>query len=188
MFRRGEQRIKERRRKRSRVLALCIPVCLIAAVWSIMTLPNMTLEGQLIDKAHAAGEMVDSAPECLACPYTALEIQDDGLFPAELDGTVTDPVDVAEIFSAVDSLFAETGSNGQGAIDNLPAAEDNGNRDPVDAANEAKGYTIIFTAEDGSQAVYRLSGNIFVNVSTDETIFLGNSQLAGLLAVLGLSE
>ena len=36
VFRRSENRIKERRKARSRALAVCIPLCLIITVWSVM--------------------------------------------------------------------------------------------------------------------------------------------------------
>ena len=42
VFRRSEKRIEQRRRTHIRILALCIPFCLIAAVWSI--LPGRTAE------------------------------------------------------------------------------------------------------------------------------------------------
>ena len=41
VFRRSENRIKERRKARSRALAVCIPLCLIITVWSVMVLPAM---------------------------------------------------------------------------------------------------------------------------------------------------
>ena len=45
VFRRSEKRIKERRRTRNRVLALCIPLCLIVTMWSVMFLPAMMPAG-----------------------------------------------------------------------------------------------------------------------------------------------
>ena len=41
VFRRSENRIKERRKARSRALTVCIPLCLIITVWSVMVLPAM---------------------------------------------------------------------------------------------------------------------------------------------------
>ncbi len=41
VFRRSEKRIKERKRNRNRILALCIPFCLIVTVWSVMIRPAM---------------------------------------------------------------------------------------------------------------------------------------------------
>lgn len=183
VFRRSEKRIKERRR--NRVLALCIPVCLFIAVWPAINLPAMTpvLEGDYYNQT--SGEMAENAPS-LICPYIAVEIQDSDLFPEEHHGgEVTDQLAVTEMFLAVRSLFADAFSDGQNVI---PAEENNINGDLVQSPNKPKGYTITFTAEDGSQTVYHLSGNTLVNVSADETVFLSDAQVAGLMAVLGISK
>ena len=202
VFRRGEQRIKERRRKRNRVFAVCIPICLIAAVSSAIIFPSMTPEMGSDFLSQAAGEAAGSAPESAACPYTAAEIQGAGLFPAEHDGKVTDRSAVAELFSSVNSLFADADSNFLDANGNLPAGEDfsaesfpaenppadaaNGNQEQTESASTWQGCTITFTAEDGSQAVYRLNGNTLVNVTTGKTVFLSDAQAAELLAILGI--
>ena len=188
VFRRGEKRIKERRRNRNRALAVCIPIFLIAAVWSVMSLPAMTPLAEAYRPNQATGEAAGNAPESLACPYIAVEIQDGGMFPAEHDGKVTDPAAIAEMFGVIDSLFAEVDGNGQKAGENLPAMEDNEHHDLVESPGESRSYTITFTTEDGSQAVYRLSGNMLVNGNTNKTVFLSDAQAAGLTAVLGLSE
>ena len=52
VFRRSDNRIKERRRKFNRVLALCVPLCLILTIFSVAILPAMMPAGS--DKA--AGE------------------------------------------------------------------------------------------------------------------------------------
>ena len=195
VFRRSEQRIRERRRKRSCVLALCIPACLIVTVWSTAVLPSM-MPDLHADYSQAEGEMAGSAPESPFCPYAAVEIQAAGVFPEEHDGKVTDRLTVAEIFDAVNSFFADADGNnrdGSGNLqnsDNLPAAEDNAGDCQSEPAStdRRKDCTITFTAENGLQAVYHLSGNALVNVSTNETVFLSEDQTAGLLAVLGLAE
>lgn len=190
VFRRSEQRIRERRRKRGRVLALCVPVILIAAVWSAMSLPIMNPEGGALGNDRFTGEAAGNAPESVACPYTAAEIQQAGVIPDEHSKEVTNRLAVAEMFRTVQSLFEDVDSNGigQNAMDQLPAEEANKNGDLVETPGQLEEYTITFTAEDGSQAVYRLSGHRLLNVNTDEAIFLSDSQLTGLLAALGISE
>lgn len=195
VFRRSEQRIKERRRTRSRVLALCIPVCLIVTVWSAAVLPSMMPDLHTV-YSQAEGEMAGSAPESPFCPYAAVEIQAAGMFPEEHNGKVTDRLTVAEIFDAVNSFFADADGNNQDGSenlqysDNLPAAEDSAGdcQSKPASTNRWKVCTITFTAEDGSQVVYHLSGNALVNVSTNETVFLSDGQATGLMAVLGISE
>lgn len=196
VFRRGEQRIRERRRKRGRILAVCIPVCLIAAVWSAVIFPPMTPEMESNHFSQAAGEAAGSAPESVACPYTAVEIQAGGLFPAEHSGKVTDPAAAAEMFDAVNSLFADPDGSDRNVSGNVqaneifPTDENSEYRDQTESegTSKSKDYTITFTARDGSRAVYRLSGNTLANVNTNETVFLSGSQAAGLMAVLGISE
>ena len=65
VFRRSENRIKERKRKRNRILAMCIPLCLIITIFSVTMLPGMLSVG--MDSApedgfsdnEAAGDMMD---------------------------------------------------------------------------------------------------------------------------------
>lgn len=194
VFRRSEKRIKERARNRNRILALCIPVCLIITVWSVIIFPGMMPVMETGDYAQAAGEIVGDADGSLACPYVSVEIQDAGMFPEEHYGKVTDTVAVAEMFQAIHSLFADADGNAQGSNGNLPASEifpaeeDNACYDQAESTSKWKDYTIIFTTEEGAQAVYNFSENTLVNVGTNETIFLSDAQAAELLAVLGILE
>ena len=194
VFRRGKQRIRERRRKRSRILAVCIPICLIAAVWSAMSPPAGKPEGETLGQDLVSGDALGSAPESLACPYAAAEIQT-GIHPEHCE-EVTDPVAVAEMFKAIHSIFADADGNGQDTSENFQVNEDpradEGNDNPaqIESASTAKDYNyrITFTAEDGSQAVYHRSGNTLLNVSTNKAIILSSAQVAELAAVLGLSK
>ena len=56
VFRRSEKRIKERKRNRNRILAFCVPLCLIVTVWSIMILPAMMPASK---SDNSAGEGMD---------------------------------------------------------------------------------------------------------------------------------
>ena len=197
VFRRGEQRIRERRRKRIRILAVCIPICLIIAVWPAMNRPEMAQAGLTGDSAQAAEEMSGSAPESAACPYAAVEIQSAGGITPERYGEVTDRLAVAEMFEAVSSLFADASENLPSGGDFsaeifpteiFPTEETDTNQAQSESAGTWNGYRITFTAEDGSQAVYHLGENTLVNVSKHEKVFLNDAQTAGLLAALGLAE
>ena len=189
VFRRGEQRIKERRRKRNRVLAVCIPVCLTAAIWSAMDLPARGPAAETSDNAQAVLEIDGVAPGSCVCPYAEVEIQAAGHCEE-----VADPAAVAEMFVAVNALFADVDGNAQAVgennrtDENFPSEADNANLDLTGPTNHWKDYMITFTAENGSRAVYHLSGNTLADVSTNMTIFLNDSQLAGLMAVFGISE
>ena len=56
VFRRSEKRIKERRRMRKRVLAVCIPLCLIITIGSVAILPEMM--SAKVDKASDIAELL----------------------------------------------------------------------------------------------------------------------------------
>jgi len=58
VFRRSDNRIKERRRKFNRVLALCVPLCLIITIFSVTMLPGMLPVGK--DAAPEAGEQIEN--------------------------------------------------------------------------------------------------------------------------------
>lgn len=188
VFRRSENRLRERRRNRNRVLAVCIPVCLIAAVWSAMGLPAMIPSMESRGNDRYTQEAAGNAPslEDPACPSSAAIIQ--AAVVSQEDCREVTGREAAEMHDAVLTLFAEAGSGGQGANGNLPAEENSKYQDWAESTGKAEGYTITFTAEDGSKAVYRLSGNTFADVETNETVFLSDTQAAGLLTVLGLAE
>ena len=59
VFRRSDNRIKERRRNRNRILAMCIPLCLVLTIFSVMMLPGMLPAG--MDKAPEADGLSGNA-------------------------------------------------------------------------------------------------------------------------------
>ena len=59
VFRRSDNRIKERRRNRNRILAMCIPLCLVLTIFSVMMLPGMLPAG--MDKAPEADGLSENA-------------------------------------------------------------------------------------------------------------------------------
>ena len=71
VFRRSENRIKERRRNRNRILAMCIPLCLIITIFSVTMLPGMLPVG------------MDGAPED---GFSDNEAAGDRVDPGEVDG------------------------------------------------------------------------------------------------------
>lgn len=187
VFRRSEKRIKERKRNRNRILALCIPLCLIVTVWSVTILPAMLPAGK--DSA-AEGMMNDTAAEdsagSIVCSYTEVEVQGEGDSP-EYYEKITDKVEITKIFSAVHAHFPEKDDAVQDGMEpDGEAAEDND--DKIDSTNRTSGYVITFSDADGNQTVYNLHGNDLLNVNTDETVTLTNHQVAELKEALGLTD
>lgn len=187
VFRRSEKRIKERKRNRNRILAFCIPLCLIVTVFSVMILPAMM---PAMNTKNAAAEIGDTAGSP-AYAYNAVEIHDNSMLPEHYE-KVTDKVAVTRIFNVIYSLFVnvdEAAQNGGANSDTNRFNADNAS--PTEVANNAskmKDYTVIFTTEDGAQTVYTLSGNTLLNVNTNESIVLSDAQVARLMIALVISE
>lgn len=187
VFRRSEKRIKEHKRNRNCILALCIPLCLIVTVWSIMILPAMLPAG-MDNAAEGADIFLDKENQSsIVCSYTEVEIQDAGKFP-ERYKKVTDKVEVTKIFTSIHSLFDEVNGADQSVGETNDEDGANGKEQQTDATGKLTGYLITFSTEDGSQTVYNLSNNILLNVNTNETVILTDIRVAELKAALGISE
>ena len=182
VFRRSEKKIKERRKKRNRILALCIPLCLIVTVCSVMILPSMRTKS---DNSEMVGESSGNGSPFYS--YTAVEIQNIGLSPEHYE-KVTDKVTVTNLFNSIHSLFADVDGKVPNGSEIFEAVESDENYGQPEASSKSKGYTIIFTTDDGSQSVYNLSENTLLNVNTNETAVLSDAQVEELLVVFGISE
>ena len=179
VFRRSEQRIRQRKRTRNRLFALCIPFCLIALVSSALLLP-----GKMRTKNESAESHLSGVDQELASPYAAVMILGDDAHSEK----VTEQAAVAKAFAEIHSLFAAVDAADQNADVNFVAEDKNGEDARPDSISKGNGYTIIFTTEAGTETVYTLSGNMLLNNETNETIFLSDAQLARLMTALGISE
>ena len=200
VFRLSEKRIKARKRKRKRILAVCIPFCLIITVLSVIVIPQVVPAMRTKESADELGSYIMNSP--LACSYIAVEIQGDGIFSEYYD-KVTDKAAVTDLFSTVFSFFDETYETGQssakpfiadkdsaisGSIESAEKNEDYTYKDKTQLASKLSGYTILFTDEDGSKTEYYLIENILFNADTNEVVILSDAQADELMTALGISE
>lgn len=177
VFRRSEKRIKERKKKRNRILFLCISLFLIVTVWSVMIMPEMMPKKAV--KNVAEGVIEDSTTSnSYVCPYTEVMIRNAG---SSNDGSqrVTDKVKVARIFEMIFAL-------GELAGERLTADEDAA--DQNEGTKYLTGYIITFVTEDGSEKVYALDNNELFNVDENTRIILTDSQLEELSTLLGIAD
>lgn len=185
VFRRSENRIKERRKNRNRVLACCISLCLIITLCSVTIFPAMIPAGT----ENASGDANELQIQgSIVCTYTEAEIQDAGQFPEHYE-KVTDKVAVTNIFCAVHVLFPD--ADDANRYREEASDIENSNREDLqvaDTAGEQSGYLITFSDEDGNQTVYNLNGDVLLNMNTGETVYLTDAQVAELKAALGISE
>lgn len=190
VFRRSENRIKERKRNRNRILALCIPLCLIVTVWSIMILPAMMPASK--GSNNASGEAMDimGTVDGTDAAFVRVEVVSTGT--ATQSSIQKDDVnEVAQIYYTVQSSFVNSGggnkesANEEAEDDAL--TEENKDYSQSGTTNLSTGFRIIFSTENGTQTIYSLSGDKLVNETTKQETILTEEQRSNLLDMLGLT-
>ena len=189
VFRRSENRIKERKRNRNRILALCIPLCLIVTVWSIMILPAMMPASKSNNNAGEGMDIMGSVDGTDAA-FVRVEVMSTGT--ATQSTILNDDVDeVAQIYYIVQSSFVNSGGgNKESANDKAEddaLTEENKDYSQSGTTNQFFGFRIIFTAENGTQTIYSLSGDKLINETTKQETILTVDQRSNLLDMLGLT-
>ncbi len=177
VFRRSEKRIKERKKKRNHILSLCIPLCLVVTVWSVMIMPAMMPKKAVKNVAEVVIEDCTTS-NSYVCPYTEVMIRNADSSNVGSQ-SVTDKVKVARIFETISAL-------NESADGGLTADEDAA--DQNESTKNLTGYIITFVTEDGSEKVYALDNNELFNVDENTRIILTDSQLEELSALLGITD
>ena len=189
VFRRSEKRIKERKRNRNRILAMCIPLCLVITVWSIMILPAMLPANK---SNNIAGEGMDimGGVDGTEAAFVRVEVVSTGT--ATQSSIQKDDVnEVAQIYYSVQSSFVNYGGGNkesakEEAEDDV-LTEENKDYSQSGTTNLSSGYRIIFTTENGAQTTYLLTGDKLVNEATKQETILTEDQRSNLLNMLGLT-
>lgn len=185
IFRRSEDRINQRKRKRNRVIAVCIPafICIATLSVAILTKINPVKNDFALEDNFGTIEN-DIAVGSIVCSYTEVEVKTDD---NSHNQRFTDKVQVTQIFSCVQTLYNADGSASD-ADDSIKQSTETKDENKSSADSLNLGYTLTFITEDGSKTVYTLKGNKLKESSTNQTLTLTESQLSKLKAVLGLSE
>lgn len=189
VFRRSEKRIKERKRNRNRILAFCIPLCLIVTVWSIMILPAIMPANK---SNNAAGEGMDMAGSVdgTAAAYVRVEVMSTGT--ATQSAILKDDADeVAQIYYTVQSSFVNSGGGNKESAkeeaEDDALTDENKDYSQSGTTNLSSGFRIIFSTENGAQTIYSLSGDKLINETTKQETILAEDQRSNLLNMLGLT-
>jgi len=180
VFRRSENRIRERRRILRSALAVGIPLCLIITAWSVTVLPTMSpASGSTSDTADERAESFSDTA------YTQSELRVESMNSAAEDQYAVlknNPAEVAEVYRLVQLMLNSKQSEG-----NYQTESQERQPLPSDAAYEtASGYKIIFTAYDGSQTGYMLNDHILIDNGTKKETVLTEEQYLQLLQALGV--
>lgn len=200
VFRRSKERIKEQKRKRNRVLACCIPLCLLLITGGIYIRPLLQPADKLLGTTNehripdrelggvAGSDLMGNAG------YTSVEITD-RTGDAEVFRKVTDSDAVEELCRIVTESFATTdhttgsGNKTSGNVkENVETAAGQDRDTIIDEALKTKfcsqekqaDYTLVIQTNDGAEFVYRLCENILYDDRNDCAVTLTDTQLSVL--------
>ena len=188
VFRRSEKRIKERKRNRNRILAFCIPLCLIVTVWSIMILPAM-MPASKSDNNAGEGMDIMGSVDGTDASFVRVEIMSIG---TATQSTIQkdDATEVAQIYSTLQSSFVNSGGGNKESVDEEAvddALTENKDYSQSGTTNLSSGFRIIFTTDNGAQTIYSLSGDKLINEKTKQETILTEDQRSNLMNMLGLT-
>ena len=189
VFRRSENRIKERKRNRNRILAMCIPLCLVVTVWSIMILPAMMPASKSNNNAGEGMDIMGSV-DGTAAAYVRVEVMSTGT--ATQSAILKDDADeVAQIYYTVQSSFVNSGGGNKESAkeeaEDDALTDENKDYSQSGTTNLSSGFRIIFSTENGAQTIYSLSGDKLINETTKQETILAEDQRSNLLNMLGLT-
>ena len=189
VFRRSENRIKERKRNLNRILAMCIPLCLMLTVLSVTMLPSLLP----INNKNMAN---DGTPEAVggltgtSAEFVSVSVSGVGLTP-ENNILVEDTNKVAQIYYTVQSSFVAYGGGNKENVDVKPGddsltEEEDKEYSSSETTNFSSGYKLTFTAANGTQSTYTLNGYVLTYNNTDKSVTLTDTQRSQILDQLGL--
>lgn len=183
VFRRSGERIKEMKRVRQRVLAVCVPLCFCVAVISVLALSQPATKADTSKDAVSNGSCV--------CSFVKAEIKgEDG------SRTVSDRLEVWNIYFALHDMFEDDGE-----AETIPLAEENGAVSDdavyydrpivVESASDYcyatygyHEYDITFYTADGDKAVYTLCGRDLTDRASGTKLTLTDEQAEALIEII----
>lgn len=177
IFRRSEERLTQRKRRR-RMIISCVPIVICIAVLSVFKLPDIELGG---------GKSAPDAynPTVSTEKYISVRIQGKG----ENSGyskVIEDHETIEKIVNSIAGVESEKNSTESSEpTENKSAGKP---QDAVAGASPSKkeedsGYTITIAASDGSERVYTISDDILTD-EKNTRIFLTDEQFSEIVSLL----
>ena len=173
IFRRSEEKIKERKRNRNRTFAFCIPLCLVIAAVAFAKLPN-------ISASNITDENISSDSDAM---LILVEVQNS---ENKLQSSIVNAEDVSDVYLMIQSSF-ETAVQADDMADDhrYVTTSQTVVQDSLSLFSDTK-YKILFTVKDGETFSYTLDGNKLIDNTTNEKVTLSSEQAFELQSKLGL--
>ena len=195
VFRRSKNRIKERKRNRNRILAMCIPLCLVLTIFSVVMIPGMlpigtdNAENENIgfisdgtaDEDGADGA-VGSQDDSKTHNYVSVTVKDGDYSNKFTESSTVNVVfhNIYEILEANGGYQDITDQSGTGTGDNV--------EDATDATAKVGCIIITMTSADGTERVFLLDDLTLYDQAFKKEITLTTAQRNDLLVALELAD
>ena len=195
VFRRSENRIKERKRNRNRILAMCIPLCLIITVCSVTILPDMMPKGKNNAANETADHITDGTGDAEGAIGSVGESKTHNIISVTVkDGEYTceftDASAVNTVFQQICEIQKTNGEYKDNADMQQPEAGDDAEHKDSTSGTKADDNSVDVTmiSADGTIRVYTLNGLTLYDKTLDKEYTLTTEQRNDLLVALELAD
>lgn len=186
IFRLGDKKIKQRKKRRMRTLSVCVPLCLCLVVFSATVLPTM-LTAEDKNTKQPLTELEDESVGTTFYQYTQVEIN--GFGDISFCSQINDSREVSDIAELINSFYylndsEEYRPNDGVTIPTPPTSSDELFENPetiLPDTGEA-GYSILFTTDKGEKIEYILTGNALENKNTGDKMIITDDQMTELFS------
>ena len=200
VFRRSENRIKERRRNRNRILAMCIPLCLVLTIFSFTMLPGMLPVGSDDAENESFGNISDGIADTdgagnpgLVHNFVMVDVRGTGA-QSQYHSTIENASGVSGVFEQIYTILIPHESHndivGDFADGDTELPDSDGSDELKDATNNTKAssYVITMSTANGMNRTFTLTENKLYDAELNIEVELTNEQVRNLKAALGLTD
>lgn len=204
VFRRSEKRIKERKRNRIRILAMCIPLCFVLTIFSVTMLPqflpknmdgaeNETI-GNVYDEMEGADGKENAGGSSLVHNFVFVDVRGIGS-QLHHHSSVSDTSKINDVFEQIYTILTPYESYNE-IVGNLLESEaddslkDGEKGESADTSNniKASGYVVTMSTSNGITRTFTLTENKLYDAQFNIEVELSNEQIHNLKSALGLTD
>ncbi len=176
IYRRSDQIIRQRKKRRKYALMACIPLVLCLTLLAGLALPSM-MPTTAKDGAAAPENMMSDSSESHDASVWKIQVSSPG---REL--THTQPSEILEISGYINRCILEAPKCGENVI------VDHNIADMENFGIALTGHTVTLLRKNGRENQYYLEKNVLVNLQTNCAYSLSEGQLHELRTLLGIDS
>ncbi len=195
VFRRSENKIKERKRKRNRILVMCIPLCFILTVCLVLGFSPKAwvevvdkTEGNAVSNINISNESnvtTDKSNTSVNPTYVSVEVKSNENI-SKFYTKITDATEVKNVYENISRAFVSDDESDDMVILDNEETKNDSLKDSNNVDKNKQSYTITITLSNGKEMVYILSGKKLCDVSSNIETELTHEKLEELKSAIGL--